>query len=155
MLRNLLPSLYRRTKTGKEESLPQRGEDDFFNLMEAFFRAPAKGLLGDADMFPAVDVSETEKEIVINAELPGLDPKDVELLVERGHLVIKGEKRHGDKGERENCTWSECSYGSFQRVIPLPEGVDIEKIKARSMNGVLEVKIPKDEKHKTQRIVIE
>lgn len=153
MFRDLLPSLYRRRRTGGENLPEQRGrgpEDDFFGVMEDFFRPSWQGRV-----FPAVDLSEEGGEVVVSAELPGLEPKDVELSLEHGNLVIKGEKRYEHKGDKDGRAWSERGYGSFHRVIPLPGDVKEEGVKADYKNGVLTVRLPMDEASRPRKIAIQ
>lgn len=92
---------------------------------------------------PAVDVFARDDDLVVRAELPGVDPeKDVEITVENGMLRIRGERRTEQREERENYFHMETSYGSFERQIPLPDGVDAEGITAVHKQGILEVTVP-------------
>lgn len=101
---------------------------------------------------PALDVKETEKELVVKADLPGIDEKDVQLTLQDGVLSIRGEKKSEHKDERENYHVVERSYGSFQRVIRLPDTVDEDKVEARFDKGVLTITLPKrPEMVKTQK----
>jgi HSP20 family protein len=92
---------------------------------------------------PALDVKETDKELVVKADLPGIDEKDVQLTIHNGILTLRGEKKSERKDERENYHLVERSYGSFQRSIRLPESVDEDKAEARFDKGVLTVTLPK------------
>jgi HSP20 family protein len=92
---------------------------------------------------PALDVKETENELVVKADLPGIDEKDVQLTIQDGVLSMRGEKKSERKDERENYHLVERSYGSFQRSIRLPETVDEDKAVARFDKGVLTVTLPK------------
>jgi len=93
---------------------------------------------------PAVDVFSRQGDLVVRADLPGIDPdKDVDITVENGVLTIKGERRHEEKTEEENYHRFESSYGSFQRSVPLPKDVDADDIRASYENGILEVVVPK------------
>jgi HSP20 family protein len=96
--------------------------------------------------FPEIDVKETEKELKVSAELPGLEEKDVEVLLDADSLTIRGEKRHEEEEKGESYYRSERRYGSFSRVIPLTAEVESDKVEARFKNGVLTVTIPKTEK---------
>ena len=101
------------------------------------------GSLGGSMVVPQLEVRETEKAFAVSAELPGLDEKDIEVELQDGLLTIKGEKRIERKDEKENLHLTERRYGSFQRVIRLPETIDEEKIAARFEKGVLNIVIPK------------
>ncbi len=92
---------------------------------------------------PALDVKETEKELVVKADLPGIDEKDVYLTIQDGILTMRGEKKGERKDERENYYLVERSYGSFERSIRLPETIDEDKVEAHFDKGVLTVTLPK------------
>ena len=104
---------------------------------------PVKGANGHT-WTPAVDVFSREGTLVVRAELPGIDPqKDVDITMQDGILYIRGERRHEERTERDNYYRFESSHGSFQRAIPLPEGVKEDEIQASYQNGILEVVVPK------------
>lgn len=111
------------------------------------FGGPAFGRLGHGGAWPHVELGETDKDIRITAELPGLDEKDVDLSVEEGVLTLRGEKRA--ELEDKDRGYSERSYGRFERRIGLPQGIDREKANATFRNGVLTVILPKTEAAKT------
>jgi HSP20 family protein len=92
---------------------------------------------------PSMDVKETDKEIVVETELPGLDDKDISLTVQNGILIVQGEKKLDYDEEKENYHVMERRYGSFQRSLRLPDTVDENNIDARFDNGVLKVTLPK------------
>jgi HSP20 family molecular chaperone IbpA len=92
---------------------------------------------------PHVDVRETDKEIVVEAELPGIDEKDISLALQDGVLTIRGEKKHEHDEEKENYRVMERRYGSFQRSLRLPDTVDQDKVEASFDNGVLKIKVAK------------
>lgn len=93
---------------------------------------------------PAVDVFSRGEDLVVRAELPGVDPdKDIDISFQDGALTIRGERRHEDRTEKDDYYRFESSYGSFLRTIPLPHGVKAQDIKATYENGILEVVIPK------------
>ena len=92
---------------------------------------------------PTLDVKENEKEIVVKADLPGIDEKDINLTIHDGVLSLRGEKKSERTDERENYHIMERSHGSFQRSIRLPETIDEDKVEARFDKGVLTVTLPK------------
>lgn len=92
---------------------------------------------------PAVDVSESDKEIKVTAELPGIEAKDVQVTAAEGYVTIKGEKKEEKEEKREGYFRQERSYGSFQRVVALPDTANTDKAEAIFKNGVLTLSIPK------------
>ena len=108
------------------------------------------------DFAPSLDVTETDKEIAISVELPGMEPDDINISIERNTLTISGEKQV-DKEEKDKRYYRhERAYGSFYRSIPLPEEVDEDKIDAIFKSGVLQVKLPKtaEAQKKSKRITV-
>jgi HSP20 family protein len=110
--------------------------------------------MATSDWVPAVDIKEEENDFVIVADIPGVDPKDIEVHMDNGVLTIKGEKESEKKEEREGYKRVERSYGSFYRRFGLPDTADPEKISANSNNGVLEVRIGKQEKVQPRKISV-
>lgn len=106
------------------------------------------------EWLPSIDVSETKNELVIKAELPGLDPKDIDISMNNGYLTIKGEKKHEKEEKDENYHLIEKSYGSFTRSVRLPREVQNDKIAASFKNGVLRITLPKSEEAKKKEIKI-
>lgn len=105
---------------------------------------------------PAVDIYETENELVLKADVPDVDPKNIGIQLENGTLTLKGQRQfeqqsNGQKGFHR----IERSYGSFVRAFSLPETVDGEKVKADYKNGVLTVTLPKKEVAKPKTINVE
>jgi HSP20 family protein len=98
---------------------------------------------------PSIDVRENEKEITVSAELPGLDDKDIEVLLSGDALTIKGEKKEEKEEKEKNYYRMERRYGSFHRVIPLPVEIDTKKADATFKKGILHVKLPKAAKAKS------
>lgn len=92
---------------------------------------------------PAMDVTENDKEFKITAELPGIEAKDMQISTAEGYVTIKGEKKQESKEEREGYFRQERSYGSFQRVVALPDNANFDKAEANFKNGVLTLSIPK------------
>jgi len=103
---------------------------------------------------PAVDIYEHEGNIVLKAELPGVDPKDVDVRVENATLTLRGERKVDQEIKRDHYHRVERSYGGFSRSFTLPSVVDTDKIKADYDNGVLRVVLPKREEAKPKQITI-
>ena len=113
--------------------------DDAFRSFDAGL--PAFGSLSSLASWPSVEISETDKEIKVTAEVAGLEEKDVEVLLDGDVLTLKGEKRADN--EDRNKQFSEHFYGHFERRIPLGVEVDEAGIEARFKNGVLTIVLPK------------
>ncbi|OFX33621.1 MAG: hypothetical protein A2Z07_04415 [Armatimonadetes bacterium RBG_16_67_12] len=123
-------------------------------LFEDFFsRRPRTA--GPLVWQPAVEVFETDNEIVVKAELPGIDPKSVSVTVTGDGLGIKGEAKVEHEEKARNYYRRELRYGSFQRTIPLPTEVKSEDTKASFKHGILEVKVPKAERVKPKAVKVE
>jgi HSP20 family protein len=127
----------------------------FGNLASSLFGTRRRGSLRarsqDALWLPAIDVSKRGDQLVVHAELPGLNAKDVNVEVDNGTLTITGERQQSTG----DAYHSERSYGSFYRAIPLPENVDTNAIKATFQNGVLEVTMPSPKPEQETRRKIE
>lgn len=100
---------------------------------------------------PKVDVSETDKDIQISAELPGMDEKDISVEMEDAAITIRGERKEEREDKGKNWYTREQSYGTFQRVIPLPAEVVGDKAAAKFKKGVLTITVPKREESPTRR----
>jgi HSP20 family protein len=128
------------------------------NQMNRLFEGALKGWPGDAtgtsNWIPAVDIYESENELVVNLDLPGVEPKDVDVSVENNILTIRGERRFEEKQEKENYHRVERSYGTFARSFTLSTRVDADKIRANYHAGVLSVTLPKAEAAKPKKIQI-
>ena len=105
--------------------------------------------------FPATDVSETDDELVLRLEVPGLSREDIKLSVERNTLTVRGEKRQETATENENFYRSERSYGAFERSFALPSHIDADAVKASMENGVLTIRFPRREEARAREIQIE
>lgn len=103
---------------------------------------------------PAVDIYEQGNDIVLKAELPGVDPKDVDIRVENNVLTLRGERRFDSEVKRESYHRVERAYGAFARSFTLPSVVDTAHIKAEYRDGVLQVTLPKREEAKPKQIQI-
>ncbi len=104
---------------------------------------------------PAVDIREEADRFVLYADVPGVDPKDIEVTMENGVLTIRGERKLEAEEEREGYKRMERSRGTFYRRFSLPDSADPERVSARGKNGVLEVTIPKHERVQPRKISVE
>jgi len=103
---------------------------------------------------PNVDVEEREDKILVRADLPGVNPDDFRVDIEDDGLVLQGERRNVREETRGGIRRSERSYGSFRRVIPLPQGANLEAADAHFENGVLEIEIPLQQQAKSRRLEV-
>jgi HSP20 family protein len=103
---------------------------------------------------PVVDVFEEKDDVVVKAEVPGMDKDNIEVTLSDSTLTIKGEKKKEEEIKEDNYYRSERSYGSFVRTLDLPKEVHADKVKATFKNGVLEVRMPKTEEAKAKEIKV-
>ena len=146
-MRNFLPTLRR----GTNDWMATPHWSMFDKLFDEFGLANREE---NKEWLPSVDVSETEDHVVVRAEVPGMDKKDIDITLSNGLLTIRGEKKMEKKEEKENYRFVESRYGSFSRSLRVPEGVEAEKIEANYKDGVLKVTIPKGESEKSRKIEI-
>ena len=132
-----------------------RGMTPWFDFDRFFedFPTAAAARREETSFNPAVDIYEDEKAIVVSADLPNMDEKDLDIHVKDGHLILKGERKFENEEKRENYHRVERSFGSFQRTFALPETVDDENITASYDKGVLKLTLPKLEKPKSARTI--
>jgi HSP20 family protein len=132
-----------------------RGE--VHRLFDGFLGRPAVSGAGSAvrTWAPVLDMHETENEVVLNFELPGVSEKDVALSITGDLLTLKGERTVNREFKDENTYHAERVYGKFERSVQLPMPVQSEKVKATYRDGVLEVKLPKAEEVKPKAIKID
>lgn len=103
---------------------------------------------------PSVNVKDEKNQFVIAADIPGVDPKDIEVNMENGVLSIRGERKTEKEEEEDGYRRIECSQGSFYRRFSLPETADADSVKAKGRNGVLEITIGKKEASKSKKIKV-
>jgi HSP20 family protein len=108
------------------------------------------GQMGEGPWFPPADINDNDKEVIVSAEIPGLDPDDVEIKASGDMLTIRGEK----KSEEKDDTHYERYFGSFERTFQLPSEVSSDKAEATYKNGVLKIKLPKPESESRKAIKI-
>lgn len=154
----LVPWRGKRNGTERELSSPLnyfRSEMD--NLFDRFFNGPwdlaTSG--GAATMqWPSLDVMETDDEVVVRAEVPGVDPKDLDISLSGQTLTLSGEKKSASEKKGENFFHTERYFGSFRRMIELPSPVDAENLKAEQKNGLIEIRMKKEPSMKPKRIPV-
>ena len=103
---------------------------------------------------PSVDIKETENEIVLHADVPGVEEKDIDVRIEDGTLTLKGERKFSENKKGEGYHRIERGYGSFVRCFSMPDSVDPEKVAAEYKNGVLSVTLPKKEVAKPRSVKV-
>jgi len=101
--------------------------------------------------WPRVDVTESDREVTVSAELPGMDEKDLRVELQEGTVIIRGERKEEKEEKGKDWFRREQSYGSFHRVIPLPTNVQEDQAKARFKKGLLTLTVPKKEVEETRR----
>jgi HSP20 family protein len=139
---------------GRTTNFLQPFRQEMDELFQRFF-GPEHDAGGTALAWsPRVDVEETEKEFVVKADLPGVDPKDVEISLADGALVLKGEKKEAKEEKKKNYHRVERFIGQFYREIPLPAGADADKVAATSAKGVITVTVPKKPDAQPKKIAV-
>jgi HSP20 family protein len=129
---------------------------DFDRLFRGAFSAQSgETELSTRSWAPPVDIYETEDAIVLKAELPGVDPKDVEVRVEDNTLYLKGERKFEKEVKEQNYHRVERSYGSFARSFSLPNSISTDQVKAEFKDGLLTLTMPKREEAKPKTIKID
>lgn len=157
---NIIPWLSKREEMPRgssPETSISRLRHEMDNLFDRFFSDPfttmepfgARGGFG-----PRIDLAESDSEVTVKAELPGIDPKDVDLRVEGNMLLIRGEKKQEKEEKRRDYLYVERQYGSFQRSVQLPSTVDPDKVDAAYKDGVLTVTLAKKADARARRIAV-
>lgn len=120
--------------------------DEFRQMLDRFFENDEntdQSNVVTSQWAPRVDIREEDKRFVIDADIPGVDPKDIEVHMDKGILSIRGERRSEHSEKQGNFTRVERSHGVFHRRFALPDSADPEGITATGKHGVLEISIPK------------
>jgi len=139
----------------RREGWLRRFPHEMEEMLEHFFGPPARTEeTMPVAWAPRVDVTETEKELVVKADLPGVAPENVEVTFADGMLKLHGEKKEEKKEEKGGFRRVERFTGEFYRELPLPAGIDPDKILASVDKGVLTVTVPKKEEAKDRKIKI-
>jgi len=119
---------------------------DLFDELDRLFSTQASELAEEADYGPAVDVYQTDDEVVVKAQLPGVKKEDIDVTIEDNMLTIRAETRREEEVDEEGYFRRELRYGTWARRLPLPAAVDEEQVSAKMADGVLEVHAKKSEK---------
>lgn len=159
-LENTYREIFNEEEGGEEEmprSLmpwsPWRDMMSMRDMVDRFFEEPSHAV---SDAFhPTVSVRETDKTLIIEADLPGVKEENLDVEIEDDKITIKGERKYENEVKREDYYHMESSYGSFSRLIALPSYVEADKAVAESKEGVLTITIPKKEQKKAKKLSIQ
>ncbi|HET8575963.1 MAG TPA: Hsp20/alpha crystallin family protein [Methylomirabilota bacterium] len=130
-------------------------QSELDRVFDSFFGRPTGAPGMERVWAPAVDMYETKDELVVSAELPGLNEKDIHLSITGDVLTLEGERQWSQETKQENLHRSERWYGKFERALPLPIPVQADKVKAKYRDGVLTISLPKAEEIKPKEIKID
>ncbi|MFQ5736526.1 MAG: Hsp20/alpha crystallin family protein [Thermodesulfobacteriota bacterium] len=138
-------------------SIIQRDMDDFLRRtfgtltpMSLFRRTGERG-----ELYPAMDCYMKDNKFIVHADLPGIDPKDVDITITGNVLTVKGERKSDVEEKKEGYLVHETSYGLFERSVTLPEGVNTSKVHATYKNGVLELTMPAKAEALPKKVTVE
>jgi len=132
----------------------ERMRREMDRLWDSFFERRPTKIEEQGEFLPALDLAETDNELVVKCEVPGLEPKDIVISLSDGMLTIKGEKKQEREEKEVDYHLVERSYGAFTRSIQLPKEIQGDKINASYKNGILKVTLPKSEEAKKKEIKI-
>jgi len=131
---------------------------EFDRLMERVVRDPLAAIewpfAGGKPATP-IDITEGADDVVVRAELPGVDPEGIDVTISGNRLTIAGEKKETVEEERRSYFHQETRYGSFRRTVTLPEGVDVDNVDARFDAGILTLRLPKSASTSAKKIAIQ
>ena len=130
---------------------------DIDELFRRFFPAAGEetSQTSMANFVPSMEVFEKDGQYIVRADLPGVDPKEIDVSVVNDSLVLKGERKRSNEVNEEGYQYTETSYGRFERRVSLPTGVEPDKIAAKFENGVLEISVPLPANATAKKIPIE
>jgi HSP20 family protein len=126
-------------------------------VFDSFFREPFGAMtesFGWGQLAPSLNVSETDNEVTVHAELPGVDPKDLDITVTADRITISGEKKETIEKNEANYHHKEIRSGKFSRTVTLPNGIDTENVAADHKNGVLTVRLKKSQAAAAKKISV-
>lgn len=135
---------------------PVKAMDELSKKVNDFAGDFENGFTFESGYNPRVDITEDDKSIFVNMELPGIAKENVKISINEDRLLtVKGEKKFAEKDEKTNYIRRERDFGAFARSFVMPEGVDVENVGASFENGVLEIKLDKKEPEKPKEINVE
>jgi len=124
--------------------------------LNQFFKSTSPvGEESGGTFLPPVDILETKSEVILRAELPGVDKEAIDIQIEGDSLVLKGERRFEKEVDQENYFRMECSYGTFQRAFTLPSSIKKDEVNASFNQGVLEIRLPKESREKQIQVKVD
>ncbi|MHC4105268.1 MAG: Hsp20/alpha crystallin family protein [Planctomycetota bacterium] len=130
-------------------------EDEMERTMRKFFGRPLFSASGEGFWHPPADIHITDKSVIVRIDIPGIDPKEVEISIEDNRLLVRGKRTPCEEAAiNEQCWYNETRRGDFHRVIDLPEYVDSAKAAASGENGVLTIEMPKKKEAKSKVIKV-
>ena len=156
---SLIPWRSKQKESGPSEQSPLANlRTEMDRLFDAYIREPLASFewpFGTPGGWaPPVDVSEDEKQVTVRAEIPGIDPEDLEVTVSGNQLVLAGEKKESREESGQDFHLSETRCGSFRRVLSLPATIDPSQVEAQCANGVLTVRVKKSQAAAAKRIEV-
>ncbi len=147
------------TPLSKNVEFPAFGRirDEFDRMVESLWssRFGIDNLAGTGQWLPRLDVAETDSSVIVHVDVPGIDPKQIDLSVTGDVLTIRGERAEEKETKEKTFHRVERSYGSFNRAITLPASVNVDEISATAKEGVLTITLPKREEARPRQIKVE
>ncbi len=136
----------------------QQFRNEMDRLFDTFVREPFGAIdwpsVSQERWTPVIDIAEGDEDVIVRAELPGIDPKDLDVSISGNQLVLTGEKKESAEDEGKDFYHSEARYGVFRRSVPLPEDIDCEDVDAKFVNGVLTLRLKKSQPATPKRIKV-
>ncbi len=130
-------------------------QSDMNRIFDRFFDGGILDSRTEIGMWlPPIDLSETADKVIVKVEVPGIDPKEIDISIQDNTLLIKGEKKEEKEEKGKNYYRMERRYGNFSRSIALPASIDANKVSAECKNGVLEITLQKKEEVKPKQISV-
>jgi HSP20 family protein len=153
----LIPWKHRREESGGQLSPASGFRSEMDRLFDSFF-GDVPAVWGPREWStswqPAIDVEETDKQVLVRAEIPGVKPDDLDVSIQHGSLVVSGEKKESEERKEGGYLYQERRYGSFRREVSLPSAVDEQNVKAEYKDGVLHVTLEKSQEALPKKIQV-